>query len=584
MYNPEKLEEYVHKIYARYEYFNNYTLETIARRIKATGQLSAHDQQALKNIADITGDMDAITKKLAEITRMSIADIEDIYTQVITDGVNTYKPLYDFRSMRFVPFEQNEFAQQLVKNWATQTAETMLNLSRTKALCFDKIDIYGNVVGSTPLEGAFENAISEAVQAVSNSTTDFNTAMSKTIERLGGSGVKVSYASGVKRSLSAMIRQNLLYGAKQSALAYNKYIGEKLGCDGFEVDAHAGCRPSHEFMQGKMYSYDGEKTVDGVTYEDGTEALKALDDYWCLHFEIDVILGVSPPRYSEEELEQIHKETTELIEYDGRKKTLYEWKQTQRAFERNVRTERQKADMYETAGLKRKAQDSRDRVKIYRDKYDDMCKNVPGLNPRPERMRIYKNVDISDKSGIIKEGAKKNITIITDKAVESVPKVKISGYSDEQCAFVQQQHKELLRYAKDNNDSKEVAFVFRKGLTDRTEYIGTDDKIDFGTALSGKGDDLFVMHNHPRNSGFSYDDLVEFIRNDNIQSLTIAKNNGKIEVLHKCNVFEKKAAAVDLKRNIKKYITVGTDAEYNLAIEKWLKGHDGGVVNWIKSE
>ena len=165
MYNPEKLEKYAQIIYDRYEYFNNYTLETIARRIKATGQLSAADRQALKNIADITGDMDAITKKLAEITRMNIADIERIYTQVVTDGVNTYKPLYDFKGMNFVPFEQNEFAKQLVRNWAIQTSETMLNLSRTKALCFDKTDIFGNVTGSIPLEGAFETAISEAVQA-----------------------------------------------------------------------------------------------------------------------------------------------------------------------------------------------------------------------------------------------------------------------------------------------------------------------------------------------------------------------------------------------------------------------------------
>ena len=126
MYNPDKLEEYAQKIYSRYEYFNNYTLETIARRIKATGRLSAADQQALKNIADITGDMDAITKKLAEITRMSIADIEKIYTQVLTDGVNAYKPLYDFKGMRFVPFEQNDFAQQLVRNWAIQTTLRIL--------------------------------------------------------------------------------------------------------------------------------------------------------------------------------------------------------------------------------------------------------------------------------------------------------------------------------------------------------------------------------------------------------------------------------------------------------------------------
>lgn len=121
-----------------------------------------------------------------------------------------------------------------------------------------------------------------------------------------------------------------------------------------------------------------------------------------------------------------------------------------------------------------------------------------------------------------------------------MPKVKISGYSDEQCAFVQQQHKELLRYAKDNNDSKEVAFVFRKGLTDRTEYIGTDDKIDFGTALSGKGDDLFVMHNHPRNSGFSDFDISEFVASDSINSLSIVKNNGNVEVITKSKEYDKK--------------------------------------------
>lgn len=409
MYNPEKLEEYAHKIYARYEYFNNYTLETIARRIKATGKLSAHDQQALKNITDITGDMKAITKKLAEITRMNVSDIEKLYTQVVSDGVNTYKPLYNFRDMKFVPFEENDFAQQLVRNWARETVGTMLNLSQTKALCFDKLDFDGNVIGSIPLKGAFEQAISEAVQAISRGTVDFNTAMAKTVERLGGSGVKVAYGSGVNRSLSAMIRQNLLYGAKQAAQSYDQHVGDLLNCDGFEVDAHAGCRPTHEFMQGQMYSYDGEKTVDGVTYEDGTKALTALKDYGCLHFKTDVILGVSSPRYSPEELERIHRETTELIEYNGKKKTLYEWKQTQRGLERAIRMERQKAEMFKAAGMKTKAQECATKAVVFRAKYDDMCSQIKGMSPRPERMKIYKDlsgkpVDNSGKRDIIDTG------------------------------------------------------------------------------------------------------------------------------------------------------------------------------------
>ena len=412
MYNPEKLEKYAQVIYSRYEYFNNYTLGTIGRRIKATGALSAADRQALKNIADISGDMGAITKKLAEITRLNISDIERIYEEVITDGVNTYKPLYDFKGMRFVPFEKNEYARQLVGSWAKETAGEMINLSRTKALCFDRVDAFGNAVGSTPLAGAFQEVIDEAVAAVSAGTVNFNTAMAKTVERLGGSGVKVSYGNGVNRSLSAVIRQNILYGAKRSAQSYDEHIGKVLGCDGFEVDAHPGCRPSHEFMQGKMYSYSGRKIVGGTVYEDGAEALERLEDYNCLHFKTDVILGVSQPSYSAEELERIHKESTELIEYNGREKTLYEWKRTQRAFERSVRGERQKADMLDAAGMKRRAQECRQRADAYRRTYDDMCSKVKGLEPHPERMRVWGSLTKDGSGGMINKA--KSATEVQD--------------------------------------------------------------------------------------------------------------------------------------------------------------------------
>ena len=288
-------------------------------------------------------------------------------------------------------FEQNEFAQQLVRHWVKETAGTMVNLSRTKALCFDKTDAFGNVVGSVPLKGAYEQAIAEAVTAVTSGTTEFNTATARAVERLGGSGVKVTYGSGVNRSLSAMIRQNLLYSAKQAAQSYDEYIGQKLGCDGFEVDAHSGCRSSHAFMQGKMYSYNGRKVINGVVYNDGTAALKAMNDYGRLHFKMNVILGVSEPRYTKSELERIHRETTETIEYKGKEKTLYEWKQTQRTLERGIHTEQQKANMYDAAGMRRKADECRNKAKVCRNAYDEMCAKA-GLTPHPERMRAYKEI------------------------------------------------------------------------------------------------------------------------------------------------------------------------------------------------
>lgn len=400
--DTEKLEAYAQIIFERENQFNTFTLETIARRIKATGQLSAHDQQALKNIADISGDMDKITKELARITKMNIEDIEKIYAQVINDGINSYKPLYDLKGMEFVPITENDHAMKLVRYWAELTTESMINLSHTKAIGFT--DEKGAFID---IQGAFQRTIDDAVVAVSSGTTSFNSAMAKTIEQLGGSGVVTNYGSDVTRSLEAMVRQNLLWGAKQAAQSYDDYVSEELGLDGFEVDAHAGCRPSHKFMQGKMYSYKGDKVINGVKYEDGSKALKALEDYGCLHFKTGVLLGVSRPTYSQEELDRIHKETTEKIEYNGKEKTLYEWKQTQRRLEREYRKAQTQSDMFKKSGNNVAAKDFKQKADAIKSTYDYLTDKVPGLYDRSERMRTYfkgnKSLTNSGSGGIIKE-------------------------------------------------------------------------------------------------------------------------------------------------------------------------------------
>lgn len=380
----ERLEKAAEKIYQRGNYFNDYTLKKIANRVKRTGRLNSADRQALKNIADISEDMEEITATLAKLTEKNISDIESIYTQVITEGVNTYKPLYDFKNLKFIPFSQNDFAKAIVLNWYKKTSAEMVNLSRTKAIGFT--DGNGNF---TTLRGAYQKAIDEAVTAVTTGTIDFNTAMRETIKQLGGSGVVTNYGSGVTRSLNSAIRQNILYGAKQAAQAYDEYVGNELGLDGFEVNARAGCRPAHVFMQGKMYSYHGRTTINGVTYEDGTEALERLNDYNCKDFKTDVLLGVSKPRYSEDELNRIYKETTEPIEYNGQKRTLYEWKQKKHELERKVRSCNIQANTFETAGNKTAAKEYKTAAKAYRKEYKKMSDDINGLYQRPERMRTY---------------------------------------------------------------------------------------------------------------------------------------------------------------------------------------------------
>lgn len=193
------------------------------------------------------------------------------------------------------------------------------------------------------------------------------------------------------------------------------------------------------------------------------------------------------------------------------------------------------------------------------------------------RVPVRNDIDNSGGSGIIKESSKqKPITEITDKAIENVPNVKINGYTDEQCAEIQKQHKELLKYARDNNDYKEVAFVFDDTLQVHKEFKGSDDKLDFGSSFYGS--DLLVMHNHPRNSSYSNTDLIFFGSNSNVKTLTIVKNNGKCEYLTKGKDYDSKLFKLEYDRLYKKIVKSGTDFEKAKFVKTLLSKTKSGVI------
>lgn len=415
MYNTKELEKYASMVYGRFSSFNLFVLQKIGNRIKSTGRLSAADQQALKNMCDVTGDMEAITKELAKITKTNISDVKKIYETALSDISNGFEPIFNYKNIEYKSFADDEFAQAIIDGWVKNTAGTMINISRTKALGF--VNESGRFES---IQGAYQRVMDEAVQAVTTGTSDFNTAMEHTVSEIGGSGLQVDYGNGVHRSIESVVRANILYGTKKAAQSYDNYISnEILSLGAVEIDAHAGCRPTHIPIQGQIYTLKNEsETVDGTEYksfyaqiytgEKGQpkSAADLMDDYGCLHFATGFMLGVSQPTYSKEELKRIKEETERNLEYKGIKKTLYQWKQKQRELERNVRKTELKAKMLEASGNSLKAKKTMDFAHRVRAEYMSLSKSIPGLEPHPERMNIYsvnsnKSIDKSGKSGII---------------------------------------------------------------------------------------------------------------------------------------------------------------------------------------
>lgn len=385
-------EKYAQALFDNLNGWQDRTLERIGRRLKATGRLSAYDQKALKNIANITGDMNAIYADLARVTGQNIKEVQTAFERFMSDNMALYKPLYDFRNIPFLPYAENPIAQQIVNHWVKETAGEMINLSRTKGLSVIKYGLRNGErvpIGVESLQGAYQSAIDKAVFNVTSGVGDFYSNMRDTIEDLGGSGVRIDYGNGVTRSIDGVIRQNMLYAVKQMQTDYDNQVGQELGCDGFEVNFSATCRPSHAFMEGRMFSYSGDKTIDGVTYPDGTEALDRLNDYNCQHRKMNVILGISEPRYNAAEIAEKNRKTSEVIEYDGKKKTRYEWLQKGRELERKVRAQKTTLGMAKSAGDTVLEKECRAKIKAYTEKYKDMMDSV-GLQQTMERMRIVK--------------------------------------------------------------------------------------------------------------------------------------------------------------------------------------------------
>lgn len=369
------------------------TLERIGKRIKKYGKLSLADVKSINNIATVKQDMDAITKELARVTGFNVSQIEQMYGDLLTEQHLANKPLYDYRGKKFVPFAENRELQAIARAYAKTTGETMINLAKTKALCI--LDHNGNVKG---LQRYYTDVLDKAVMQVSTGATDFHTAMRDTIVELGGSGVRVDYGGGVTRRLDTVVRQNLLWGAKQASREYNKQIGKELGCDGIEVSFSVNPRPTHRFMEGRQFCNGKSKEINGIHFdgaedtrdaESGQNVLESLDDYNCNHRETPIICGVSEPAYSSEELKRLKAQNERQFTIGNSTGDGYYWSQRMRSAESEMRKIKGEINaLKSTGGYSEEIKKKEKQLKAYKDKYDEIS-NVTGIKKDIKRLSVY---------------------------------------------------------------------------------------------------------------------------------------------------------------------------------------------------
>lgn len=597
MFTPTEIEALPSAMEQLYRSLQLNIMSDLTERLKANGEeiTSAADWQ-INRLYELSVSKDEIDSLIQSTLNVSDDEIDRIYNEVVQSGYARNEELYTGKGKEYIPYAENKQLQQLVKAVKNQTKSEYRNITGSLGFAVRNSD---NTVSFTPLAKFYQDTLDNGLMQIASGAADYNTVLKKAVKAMTDSGLRtVDYASGWSNRVDVAARRALMTGFNQVIAKVNEDNAEQLGTEYFEVSYHRGARPTHQVWQGRVYSKKELETVCGL----GT--VTGLCGANCYHSYSPFIKGIDTPTYSEEELDRMNEEENTPKEYNGRQYTANEAQQRQRQLETAMRADRQKIELLTQGGAD---DDTITGAKVrYFQRQDEYVKfsKAMGLPEQWERVTVNgknalgsklpkkaesvnkitaENVAKSGKSGIIKEKSKKPITPITDKAISCIPKVDIEGYTEEQCLEIQKQHKELLKFSKEQNENKEVAFLLKNDVSKMiTEPIkGTDEKIDFGSALQGK--DLFVMHNHPRNSSYSLNDIIEFIKNDSIKTFTIVKNDGNIEVLTKLKGYDRLSLLTELQRMEKKRIKTGSDSEYRKVIDKFLSKHqEGGLFEWKK--
>lgn len=354
------------------ELYNKLNIEITAdiiQRIAGMDCITSTTKDKMKILVQTNGT--EIFNKALEKTSLLTAErkkqLKMLFQNMIQEDMQGYKELYEYRGKIFKLSE----SQYKILNQGLKTTNRILK-NLTNTIAFQSKQTY-------------VEAVDKAYMQVVSGAFDYATAINNTVQNLANEGVTLRDKLGRKVQLEVAVRRNVMAGIQQTANSVNRDIEEYLGCDGYEVTAHIGARPTHAEAQGKQYATSKE---DSKKYGIGlwSDVSDLWEEYNCRHKGgiFGIILGVSEPVYTNKELEKLKNATVTL---NGKQVPYYEATQKQRQLENTIRKQKRAVQTLEKAGqdtTKAKSDLSNTQKKL-----NDFCKQT-GLEKDHSRITVAK--------------------------------------------------------------------------------------------------------------------------------------------------------------------------------------------------
>lgn len=365
--------------YFQTEYYLAYEeiLKKIGDRIKDIGHMSASDAHALQQITAYGADIQEIDAILKKQSKKSQEEMQKIYEEIANNGYEFAAKFYDAKGVLQVPISENIPLQNTLAALLKTGSELMQNFGNTSS-----IGVVNRRGVFVPFREHYVRMIDDAVLLVSTGVKDYNSAISSTVKELLNSGIRVKYESGRTRDIYSAVRMNILDGCNQVWLKTQEECGKQYGSDGFEISAHGLCAPDHIDIQGRQFTKEQYNKLNSTLQ-------RPIGKMNCRHFAFPIVIGVSPPTYTDEELLQVNNLSNAIVSSGNWSGTRYEASQMMRRYESRIRQQKAKIAFYTAMGDDAQKTIANKKARQLSSEYRAFCANT-GLTQKRNRTSLPK--------------------------------------------------------------------------------------------------------------------------------------------------------------------------------------------------
>ena len=367
------------KIASRYQDLEERIMQDIVRRIMKAGEITSTADWQINRLQILGYSSEDIEKEIKKALNASYPEMFELYDKVINWEYVRNKDIYEQINAEYIPFEENGQLKQITEAIIDQSFDDLENVTNSLGFYLD----YGNGQKVlTPLSQVYTKYLDAACYDIVTGAFDYNSVLRRVVTQLTNSGLRqIDYSSGRANRVDVAARRAIMTAVSQITGKISEYNAQKLGTEYFEVEWHAGARPTHAVWQGRVWSKEQLYSVCGLGTVTG---LLGVNCYHTYHL---FFPGLSERNWTDDWLEEQNRKENEPREFLGKEYTLYEAKQRQRQMETAMRAQREKVKLLQAGGA------DQDEVILHKAKYqgqlNEYSRFCRKMSLTEERERIY---------------------------------------------------------------------------------------------------------------------------------------------------------------------------------------------------